>query len=642
MQTLRHMISKYMQLITWMLVAVLLMIIVYIQLINEQRRAYDNSTRTFTQIEQVLEENQKELEEIRQEYRQTCLHNAEIIAKIVEDEPEILYRADELKQIAVIVEVDEIHIFNKEGYIFSGTHPEYYGYSFDSGEQISFFKPMLKDKTLRLVQEITPNTAENNLMQYSALWSKNGEFIVQVGMKPVTIMKETEKNELSYLFSLFRVSQEANYFAIDVESGEVVGSTNLDCVGQGLTEIGLNLHQVANDADGFHAKVCGSTSFCVFKKVGTNYIGRIVTCRNLYQRIPNTVAVISLCFITIGFILAQAVTKYMNRYVVAEINTINEKLGLLASGNQNEVIDVRSSVELSELSDYINRMVKSIADSNRKMSYVLSKTNMYIGIYEYNQHTERVRFSEYIPKILSLDRQSEEQFAADYQLFQEYIDNIRQNPVEDEEGVYRVGEWPEHYIKIEEISDEDEVFGVVIDVTFQIIKRKKIEVERDVDQLTGLYNRRGLDTKLSILFREPEKLGYGALIMIDADGLKKINDTYGHDVGDSYIRKIAEIIKNFGFRGNVAARRGGDEFVLFLYQYEAEEELINTIKTLEYVRYHSSAHVGEKINVPLKFSFGFSMIHGQSDYEALLKEADEKMYQDKWRRKKEESAEGKE
>ena len=51
------------------------------------------------------------------------------VKKINEENPDALYNIDELKKIAQYVEVDEIHIFNKQGVIISGTHPEYYGYS---------------------------------------------------------------------------------------------------------------------------------------------------------------------------------------------------------------------------------------------------------------------------------------------------------------------------------------------------------------------------------------------------------------------------------------------------------------------------------------------------------------------------------
>ena len=83
----------------------------------------------------------------------------------------------------------------------------------------------------------------------------------------------------------------------------------------------------------------------------------------------------------------------MNQYVVGGIHSVNEKLHSIAQGNLDELIDIRTSVEFSELSGYINRMKQSLLDNTQKMSYVLSKTNMYIGIYEYNRHMKRVRIT---------------------------------------------------------------------------------------------------------------------------------------------------------------------------------------------------------------------------------------------------------
>ncbi len=172
-----------------------------VQALNAQISAQDRAAAVFVQIEQLLEENQQDLDKTKEEYSLTCLKNAEAIAYIIESNPAVMESVEELKRIADFMEVDEIHIFDHTGRIFTGTHPEYYDFTFDSGEQMNFFKPMLKDKSLKLVQDITPNTAEEKMMQYSALWSEHGEFIVQVGMEPVNVMRVTEKNEL-HIFSL--------------------------------------------------------------------------------------------------------------------------------------------------------------------------------------------------------------------------------------------------------------------------------------------------------------------------------------------------------------------------------------------------------------------------------------------------------
>lgn len=631
MQTLGKIISRYIYRVTCIFVAVILVIIVYIQIINTQRQAYENADRTFTQIEQLLYRNQEELESIEEAYRETCLRNAEAIAYIIQNDPSVLQDIEELKRIAAFMEVDEIHIFDSTGRIYAGTHPEYYDYTFDSGEQMMFFKPMLQDKSLKLVQDITPNTAEAKMMQYSALWSRNGEFIVQVGMEPANVMKAREKNELSYLFSIFRVNLEAGYYAIDNRSGEIVGSTDLDSVGKNIVETGLGLLSLKNGEGGFHAVVNNRHSYCICREVGSNYILRVVPSRELYQKVPTIALLVAVCLIVMAVIVSRAVIWYMEKYVVDGIHSINRKLHRIAQGNLDEMIDIESSVEFSELSSYINKMKKSLLDNNEKMSYVLSKTNMYIGVYEYNRYMKRVRFTEYVPKILSLDADEAGRLSADYTEFKAFINRMRKNSVPDESGVFeRNGQ----YIKLEETGDGDDIFGVVIDVTDEIEKRRKIEGERDVDLLTQLYNRRGLEMKLAAIFRDGEKSSDSMLVMIDADDLKFINDTYGHEAGDVYLKEIAARLQKFAADRGVAARLGGDEFVLYLYRFDSKREMAEVIRALENMQEGSPVALTDNISVSIRFSFGYSLAEGNKDYQAMLKEADEKMYENKRERKR--------
>lgn len=630
MQTLRNIISHYMRHVTFLLVAFLLVMILCLQFAHEQKLARETAGETFYQIGQLLERNQKELDETKEAYRQTCQHNAEAIAYIIEDDPSILDSVEELKRIAKMMEVDEIHIFDTTGRIYAGTHPEYYDFTFDSGEQMNFFKPLLTDKSLHLVQDITPNTAESKLMQYSALWSKSGAFIVQIGMEPVNVLKATEKNELSYLFSLFRVNPHANYYAVVGKSGEIVGSTDLPSVGRQLSDIGLDLDAIAAGRTAFHAKVNGVNSYCVFREKDGNYIGRVLSCHEMYRGIPPITAALAVCLITIALILSHVVTKYMNLYVVEGIRSVNEKLHSITQGNLDEMVDIQNSIEFSELSGYINRMKQSLLDNNKKMSYVLDKANMYIGVYEYNHHMKRVRFTRHVPHILCLDPEETDKLSSDYALIQSLITALRNNPVDGETNVFSL---KDRYIKLEELNKDDEIFGVVIDVTEEVRRRRQIEAERDYDLLTGLYNRRGLEIRLSTLFGEPEALGCSAVVMIDADNLKTINDTYGHDAGDVYLKEIAALLQDFGPKSCVSARLGGDEFLLFLYRYGSEQELSDTIALLNDLQNKSFANLNEQVHVPLQFSFGASLSSQPADYEKLIKEADEKMYENKRKRK---------
>lgn len=630
MKPLKKNISKYMYRTTFVLVAIIVIVLVAIQLFTEQRRAVDSSHLTLKQIEHVLQKNQTELSEIETEYRHTCIHHSDAVAEILDGNPQYITNTDKLKEIAKMIEIDEIHIFDKSGKIYAGTHPQYYGLTFDSGEQMAFFKPMLKDKSLKLVQDIAPNTAEEKPMQYSAVWSKNGEYIVQIGMEPVNVLKVTEKNELSYIFSLFRVSVDANYYAIDCETKKVVGSTRTEAVGQNAADIGFDTEKIENDPDGFHAAVDSKYSFCVFMKTENNYIGRIVPVDILYQRVPTTAFWISLSLFVIAYLLAKIVVVYMDKYVVKGIHSVNKSLQAISAGDLLTYVDVRNSLELAELSDYINEMKRSLLKNNKQMSYVLSKTELHIGIFEYGQKSKSVHYTELLPEILGIDAENMNKLAEDSDSFRKFLNEVCRDAVADENSTFKLGS---RYVRLEETEEDGNVFGVALDVTEGVKKRREIERERDIDVLTGLYNRRGLDNKLAEVFADREELGHSAVIMIDADGLKTINDTYGHEKGDVYLKKIAKVINNYGIKNSIAARQGGDEFILFLYGYDSDDELMRAINTLQYIQDNSMATLEKGLTVPMKFSLGYCLVGDNTDYQTLVKEADEKMYEDKAKRK---------
>lgn len=633
MPKIRKEIIKYLCTITLVMVLAILLAALVLQLSGDRKKAYRDSLSVFGQVRQILAENEAELAEVEEEYSSTCLYKATTISQLIQADLSVLDSVDELKKISEYTQVDEIHIFDKTGTIVNGTHPEYYGLSFDSGEQMMFFKPMLKDKSLKLVQDITPNTAESKLMQYSAVWSEDEKFIVQIGMEPVKVMKTTEKNELSYIFSLLRAHTDVRLYAVDAENFRIVGSTLPDDNWKVLSDIGIDPDKALNVGKGFTSKVNGAYCYCIFTRVNSNLVGRVIPYGTLYADvIPNMLGfTVGLLFIAV--ILVAAVSSYMNKYVISGIYSVNEKLRSISNGNLDETVHIHTNLEFSELSCHINEMVNTLLANTEKLSYVLNKTDLHIGVYEYNDRMQGVRFTEFLPAILDVEGGKSSELFSDHKLFKEYIDRLRSNPTGGAENIYGVDSAGTHYVKLDEVNYGNGILGIVIDVTDEVFMRRKIEDERDRDLLTGLYNRRGLENKLKELFADSEKLGYGALIMIDADGLKGINDRYGHETGDFYLKKISEVISSFGKYGCISSRQGGDEFVVFLFGYPTEKELLEDINTLEYIQNNSSAHLRQDLCVPLRFSFGYSLTEGKTDYDGMLKAADEKMYASKRERK---------
>ncbi len=352
--------------ITLLMVGIILFISTVIQIFSMHQVGRQNAQQIFEQVGQILEENSRELDLVKEEYNAMCLNDARMVAYILEHNPEARDDVEELRKIAADVEVDEIHIFDTDGVIIGGTHPEYLGYSFDSGEQIGFFKPLLTDKSLELVQETTPNTAEGKLVQYSALWNEDGSFIVQVGMKPSNVLRATKKNELSYIFSLLRTGVGYQLYAIDPDTEKVVGATVVSDVGKDVAEIGIKPEEMESER-GFHAKTSQSLQYCLSKKIGENYIVWASPVSGFFQSILVNELLLLAGLVLISLILVYAVTDTMDRTVIGQIKRINEKLWSIQDGELRTKVDVRDSKEFLELSTHINSMVESLIRSSEKL-----------------------------------------------------------------------------------------------------------------------------------------------------------------------------------------------------------------------------------------------------------------------------------
>lgn len=102
--------------------------------------------------------------------------------------------------------------------------------------------------------------------------------------------------------------------------------------------------------------------------------------------------------------------------------------------------------------------------------------------------------------------------------------------------------------------------GLIAGQLLQALRRQAF-----TDGLTGLYNRRFMDVQLGLLDSRAGRYGRNySVLVFDLDGLKQVNDTHGHDVGDIALRRFATILSDALRRSDVGIRTGGDEFVAVL------------------------------------------------------------------------------
>lgn len=102
--------------------------------------------------------------------------------------------------------------------------------------------------------------------------------------------------------------------------------------------------------------------------------------------------------------------------------------------------------------------------------------------------------------------------------------------------------------------------------------RKELRKIGNTDKLTGIANRAATETACSD-FIHSNKMSKYALMLLDVDHFKSVNDTYGHQTGDELLVKFAKVVKEAAGPLNIVGRMGGDEFLVFVKNWEKEEEL---------------------------------------------------------------------
>ena len=291
---------------------------------------------------------------------------------------------------------------------------------------------------------------------------------------------------------------------------------------------------------------------------------------------------------------------------------------------------VDTTEEFMELSDHINSMVTNIFGFTQKISLVLDRVRIPIGILEYAYDSKKALTTSRVKYILNLDDDRFEYLIDHPKELDDMITSLPKIKIDNYDMVYQVND--NRFIRIESFYYDYSKLTVLIDITADVLAKKRLEKERDLDALTNIYNRKGFYHQLERI--QKINVGLGAICLIDTDNLKLVNDNYGHDVGDVYLKQIASLLSQLENDNNIVARIGGDEFIIVLYNYASISQLNTMVEDIIKLQNGHVLKVNDDLIIDLEFSLGIAYYpEDGKNFEELIKIADDKMYANKHERK---------
>lgn len=295
-------------------------------------------------------------------------------------------------------------------------------------------------------------------------------------------------------------------------------------------------------------------------------------------------------------------------------------------------------IELDRFSSAFTQLGREVLDTSTKFLRIMDMASVELGGYELRSAPDSIYVTDNFFDLLGMPGVDADDLTAQSfrELLQRFERSCPHSPAPDGATLYhiRLPSGKERYLRIETTHEDGTQVGLAEDVTANTLEKLRIEHERDYDTLTDLYNRRAFRRICAEFFCSPEKLGHAALLMFDLDNLKQINDTFGHDWGDEYIRLTGECFAKNAPARTVCARISGDEFNALFYGYNDQDTLRADICALKAALEQSVVQLPSGRELRVSVSGGVAWYpESSTNLITLRKYADFAMYQVKHSRK---------
>ena len=186
--------------------------------------------------------------------------------------------------------------------------------------------------------------------------------------------------------------------------------------------------------------------------------------------------------------------------------------------------------------------------------------------------------------------------------------------------------------QVTDVTDVEQLVGEISALNDKIAQLQERVEQLDMlaheDSLVELPNRRGfvraLERLIDRVSRYEEK---AAILFVDLDGLKLINDSFGHQAGDEALMRVARLLVDGVRKSDIVARIGGDEFAILLGHSDEDSARETAGRLADLIAESDFSHGGRPL--PLSVAIGAAPIHGDDTPETAMARADEEMYRRK-------------
>lgn len=306
-------------------------------------------------IEMILNNNEKEVERIKNTLNENGLAKARAFAQMLKNDGTIFADRKKMLEICSQLMVDELHVIDKRGIIVQSTLDDVLGFDMKKGEQSEEFLKILEEPSLEIIQEPQKNATKGKIMQYIGVSRLDQIGIVQVGIHPETLENILTNNQIDMVLDEITYGDKGYVYAIDSKSGLVLAHPNKALVGKQASEAGLK-----NEEGEGRITVDGRRGYFLSRKSGDMLIGTFLDSSEYYKERKEQSIHTSISLFCVFLLLLWAINRIVEIKIIKGINNLMDSMKKISEGNFQIVVMEESTPEYAQISSDINGMVKNI------------------------------------------------------------------------------------------------------------------------------------------------------------------------------------------------------------------------------------------------------------------------------------------
>lgn len=356
---------------------------------------------------------------------------------------------------------------------------------------------------------------------------------------------------------------------------------------------------------------------------GSVYVGAVCYHSELAELSRSTIVMVAGVYL-LSIVIAIIFSYIAIWMVLKPIKKLHEDI---TCQNPEEVHFRETGIEeIDRIHQALNDMAAKLEQSYSRYSFTLESAGEKVGSFEYQEGGSRVKLSSSVLQLLDIGaKRMGSDGCLDSSVWEDILGRL-DRVMELEDGFsYTDRAGNTRAVSIRQRHEEHGVFGIVIDKTDAYMEILRLRNISQHDQLTGLYN-------ASYLKKEGQKIldsnrsRVNALVFCDLDNLKYVNDNYGHEMGDRYLKAMADLLTGIASGEQcMAVRLSGDEFVLFFYGYRDRKTIEDKVRSGYEGR--SSIQLPDGTSRRINASIGLAFAQRESEsMEDLINRADRAMY----------------